>query len=609
MLLLLIRVVTGRREKSRHRVCSLLSLGAGALLIALGACGTDPNVPTTLTLSPDAVSLTALGQTQQLSPTVADQHGNALAEAQVGWSSDNDAVATVGSTGLVTAHGPGSAQVTATAGSATATAPVSVVQAPAQIQKLSGDGQTSTAGQALAAPLVVQVTDALGNPVSGVTVAFTALQGGGTPSPSTATTGSDGKASTTFTSGTGAGTAQISATIATTAISVSFTAIATAGSPASIARSAGNDQHALPGTAVSVAPAVLVEDANGNPVAGVAVVFTIASGGGSVTDGSTTTGADGIARVGSWKLGVSSVSNELLATAAPAGLTGNPVTFTASASAGAFNIEVRFLTAATPAQEAAFSHAQHRWEGLITGDVEDALLQADAGQCGADSPALNETVDDVLILVSLKPIDGPGGILGSAGPCFARDTIGGVKPTSVLGIMQFDTDDLDALEADGSLVDVITHEMGHVLGFGTLWTTEGLLADPSLPPANGTDPHFTGPQAIAAFNAVGGTTYTGGAKVPVENFGGDGTADAHWRESVFDNELMTGFINQGNNPLSRVTVASLADLGYTVNLAASDPYSLGAGLRAARQGRRLHLGNDILRFPIRRARLKNRGAR
>ena len=323
-----------------------------------------------------------------------------------------------------------------------------------------------------------------------------------------------------------------------------------------------------------------------------AVVFTVASGGGTITGGSTVTDADGIARVGSWKLGVSGVSNELLATAAPAGITGNPITFTASASAGAFNIEVRFLTTPTAGQEAAFSHAQHRWEGLITGDQQDASLQANAGECGADSPALDETVDDVLILVSLKPIDGPGGILGSAGPCFVRDTIGGVKPTSVLGIMQFDTDDLDALEADGSLSDVITHEMGHVLGFGTLWTTEGLLADPSLPadpadpPNPGADPHFTGAQAITAFNAVGGTTYTGGAKVPVENFGGAGTADAHWRESVFDNELMTGFINAGVNPLSRVTVASLADLGYTVNLAAADPYTLGAGLRAASRGPR-----------------------
>ena len=41
--------------------------------------------------------------------------------------------------------------------------------------------------------------------------------------------------------------------------------------------------------------------------------------------------------------------------------------------------------------------------------------------------------------------------------------------------------------------------------------------------------------------------------------GEPGTVDAHWRELVFDNELMTGFINFGTNPLSGVTVSSLAD--------------------------------------------------
>ena len=92
---------------------------------------------------------------------------------------------------------------------------------------------------------------------------------------------------------------------------------------------------------------------------------------------------------------------------------------------------------------------------------------------------------------------------------------------------------------------VILHEMGHVLGFGTIWSDLSLLADPSL--SGGTDPHFTGAQAIAAFNAIGGATYIASAKVPVEDMGGEGTADAHWRESVFGNELMTGFVEASTN--------------------------------------------------------------
>ena len=77
--------------------------------------------------------------------------------------------------------------------------------------------------------------------------------------------------------------------------------------------------------------------------------------------------------------------------------------------------------------------------------------------------------------------------------------------------------------------------------------------------------------ATAEYNAI---FHTSATSVPVENTGGSGTADAHWRESVFGNELMTGWLNSGiTNPLSRITVASMADLGYQVNMNAADSYT------------------------------------
>jgi hypothetical protein len=111
--------------------------------------------------------------------------------------------------------------------------------------------------------------------------------------------------------------------------------------------------------------------------------------------------------------------------------------------------------------------------------------------------------------------------------------------------------------------------MGHVLGIGTIWQSRGLLSG-----AGTSNPRFVGSQAVAAYNAIFGTSATG---VPVENTGGGGTRDSHWRESIFGNELMTGFLNGGSNPLSRVTVASLADLGYVVNLNAADNYTPPGG--------------------------------
>jgi len=72
-----------------------------------------------------------------------------------------------------------------------------------------------------------------------------------------------------------------------------------------------------------------------------------------------------------------------------------------------------------------------------------------------------------------------------------------------------------------------------------------------------------------------------GNPVPVENTGGSGTRDSHWRETTFGRELMTGFYNSGAlNPLSRITIGSLEDLGYQVNYNASEPYSITALLYA-----------------------------
>ncbi len=136
------------------------------------------------------------------------------------------------------------------------------------------------------------------------------------------------------------------------------------------------------------------------------------------------------------------------------------------------------------------------------------------------------------------------------------------------------------------------HEMGHVVGFGTLWSLKGRLQNPSL--SGGADPFFNGPEAIAAFDRNGGAGYSGGAKVPVENTGGSGTADSHWRESVFDTELLTGFLDGGvPNPLSVISVASLADLGYLrANYAAANAYVLASPLLRAGAGQEHSFGAD-----------------
>jgi len=219
-----------------------------------------------------------------------------------------------------------------------------------------------------------------------------------------------------------------------------------------------------------------------------------------------------------------------------------------------FKIDVRFIGGLTAVQQNAFKGAADRWARVIVGDLPDVTVEG-------------EVVDDVLILAQGTPIDGPGSILGQAGPTFLRPANApGAAFIPAKGVMSFDTADLAAMEAEGTLNDVITHEMGHVLGIGTIWEEKNLLR------GKGTlNPTFRGATAMAEYGTLRGT---GSRRVPVANVGGPGTRDSHWRESVFGNELMTGVIAEAGNPISRVTVGMLQDLGFVVNLNNAEPYAL-----------------------------------
>ena len=139
------------------------------------------------------------------------------------------------------------------------------------------------------------------------------------------------------------------------------------GSPASIELAAGDDQNATVGQAVAVAPAVLVRDADDNPLSGIPVTFTVTGGDGSVTEDTPVTGDDGVAAVGSWTLGTGTGANTLSAAVTGIELTGSPVVFTATGVAGPISAS-QTTVAAAPASISASSGAS---ASTITVTVRD----------------------------------------------------------------------------------------------------------------------------------------------------------------------------------------------------------------------------------------------
>ena len=307
----------------------------------------------------------------------------------------------------------------------------------ANLVPVSGGGQSGTVGGALPQPVVVQVQDVGGNGVSGKTVTFAVVTGGGSLSVTSGVSDASGNVSTVWTLGGTAGAQQISATatglggsplainatataalnhfsvttqpavsqaaginvtpgfvvtaldatnavitafngtvalsigsnpggstlggtssvsavsgVATfsafkldkagtgytvTANSAGFTAITSsafniaAGAATQMAINGGNAQTSAQSTALATPLTAIVKDVGGNPVAGDTVHWSVLTGGGTVSAAFSLTNASGIASV-NWTLGAAAGAQSVSATST--GLTGSPLTFTATATSG-----------------------------------------------------------------------------------------------------------------------------------------------------------------------------------------------------------------------------------------------------------------------------------
>lgn len=259
-----------------------------------------------------------------------------------------------------------------------------------------------------------------------------------------------------------------------------------------------------------------------------------------------------------------------------------------SNDANKFNIDFEFLGPPIAKNlQLAFKKSAEKWTKIITRDYATSYCFIEGTtQCGITFTK-SFCVDDVLIFVKVKPIDGKGGVLAQAGPCY-WDELG--KPR--LGVMYFDVKDAQQLRQTGRWTRVVMHEMGHVLGLGSAaWDMFNLKT-----PQNAKPPYYyLGKHGNEGNLRVGGP----GPYVQLEDSAGVGTDGSHWKESIYGDELMTGFISEKKikMPLSLLTVKALQDLGYEVDESMAEPYHVTANRQQNAKKTRLQLGNDYIFFP------------
>ena len=242
-----------------------------------------------------------------------------------------------------------------------------------------------------------------------------------------------------------------------------------------------------------------------------------------------------------------------------------------------FNIDLVFADENfyTVKQKQTFKEAAQRWEEIILGDLPNVTFsksgsRADTIESIGLTVAITDEVDDIRIFVtSIASQDSFWGI-GGAGRIRWQNKL------PIWGYLALNETKIDDVERSDSFFTLAVHEIGHCLGFGSLWNEDkfDLIRLPSEDNP-GSDSHFIGSQAIQAFNRLGGLGYRG-HKVPLENSlnVGSDSRDSHWRESVFGNEIMDPRSAGGHEPISGITIAALADMGYEVDLSKADEYRL-----------------------------------
>lgn len=256
-------------------------------------------------------------------------------------------------------------------------------------------------------------------------------------------------------------------------------------------------------------------------------------------------------------------------------------------SGGAYNIEIDFGSNVPMADRGLVAVPKQRWEAIVTADIPDvdASTLSTTGSIGGC--LYPDVIDDLHVCVFYDDLasDGPQGTLAYA---FIEHLREDESQLPIAGVIGFDPVDVEALIRRDEMELAILHEMAHLLGLGTMWALLGVTGS-----VRDRCPYL-GEHANAAYELISGCP-----TVPTELDGrpNDGTYCSHFDQWCLQNELMTGLLDD-DTVISAVSIASLQDIGYSVDHSQAEPFERGdLGIGCACNRRGLENDNSIRTRP------------
>jgi hypothetical protein len=282
----------------------------------------------------DSLIVLPEGAQLQLRAIAKDARGHAIAGPDASWHLDDNSVAALDSSGMLTGRSAGRTTITAKIEGITGRTGVSVVTPATAIALVAGTNQRALAGKMLPQAVVVRATNRRSGPASGKRVSFRLTEGQGSVDPSSAVTDADGRARTNWTLGEYPGPQTLFASVEN--VDSALAILAEADPVASNTRMVALTERVSgkAGEKLADSIAIRVTDSTGRVLAAVPVRWTAVDGG-SVESASPRTDSLGVATA-RWTLATKTGTQRLRAQLGSGAALGiPPVTISATALAGA----------------------------------------------------------------------------------------------------------------------------------------------------------------------------------------------------------------------------------------------------------------------------------